>query len=1120
MQLYTTTKFVYFKKLKRCNKTLKSIIPMKKILLLVFVSILSISAFAAYENPNPYAYDLSASPVDNENFKVTLQYSLNAPATSVKIFCQDEEGNSYLLKQFGNRNAGTYTVEIDLFDAMENKNVPPGEDLSWWVEVACASRGNVTTVPCGKKINFRSPYSIDIDNNPKSPYFGRIVTTQANSNETRGLRAYKPNFTQIGSNYIGSIVRFPSGNWYDNTHLTPFRIRVLQDGTGRIFVSSADVGQSTYMWQVNPANLNDWSVFLTSAQMIALTKHAEDDDTMANHNFDFRKNANGQWELLLLSSSVNSKSKNCSSGFSYCGVYTLNSDLSKNSYTQYIENRQGAPHKYIDDWFVASVLTGNAQFDPNGNILYSSYQQNDDPEESALIHQQRSNNAFAFEYNAFERLKRKNTSNGGIRYSADFSKLAVGCGNDANEVSICNTSHSNGYLTISSLNKVDMITSSHNGAYIIDFAWDYASNLYACVRNSDDATVRGVWVMAYNLEGQPVTTPARDNFSIPCDPEKSCTVTCQATEGGRIVNGFSGGTQKACTQMTVKAEPVDNNYKFDKWTDQSGKTVSTNAEYTFRVVKDVQLTAHFSGAVFNVTWWNLFQNREDIAKASGTTPDSNERLWRLYQVFFNQYCVNNSVSTRKDKAWVGDDNTERLKYKEFDVAGYLTNRNDANANYLKATAALRSNETTDATTPFVWLRKYIEYINNGVAIKEATSNASLGNRWGYALYCFFNTTNTARNYQANDATYMIGLESGHKSFVTYGKPENWRTWWTEGACDLPRTYNYSTPMPTSWKQINVTCQDYSITTDAACPSSYKIEDVPITSWYKWNTPPDGKKFGESAYLLAWREGSTNGRIVHQVDRDMALYATYLNKHISESQDNYDVIRLMQNSKYASNPHTVAVDRKLQAGMYNTICFPFPLDVTTLPSGHRLKDAEVLKFTGIEELYDESGEVVGVLQFERVTQLEAGKPYLIKVNGQNNITEKMYFEKVAHNKLTYVGDTLSAGEGLITFHAIISPEDIPAGSIILVSDNRLAKVTTQGQMLGLRGYFTIDDPYVQSLADEGKLYLSIKKPTTTSIPVAPEAEQQKAPKVRKIMQDGHIYIIRGEEVYTVTGHRVK
>jgi hypothetical protein len=58
------------------------------------------------------------------------------------------------------------------------------------------------------------------------------------------------------------------------------------------------------------------------------------------------------------------------------------------------------------------------------------------------------------------------------------------------------------------------------------------------------------------------------------------------------------------------------------------------------------------------------------------------------------------------------------------------------------------------------------------------------------------------------------------------------------------------------------------------------------------------------------------------------------------------------------------------------------------------------------------------------------------------------------------------------------------------------------------------------AKDGRVYLSFQKPTTTSIPVAPEAEQQAQPKVRKVMYDGQIYILRGEEVYTITGHRVK
>lgn len=1068
---------------------------MKKILLFVFVSILSISAFAAYENPNPYAYDLSVSAVDYENFKVNLQYSLNAPATSVKIFCQDEEGNSYLLKQFGNRNAGTYTVEIDLFDAMENKDVPPGEDLSWSVEVACASRGNVTAVPCGRKINFRSPFSIDIDNNPISPYFGRIVTTQANSNETRGVRAYKPDFTQIGSNYIGSNVKFPSGNYFLDTHLTPFRIRVLQDGTGRIFVSSADVGQSTYMWKVDPAKLNDWTEFLASDHMIDLLGHPDKRDNMGNLNFDFRKNPNGTWDMLLLSASLDEDVNNCSAGYSHSGIYHLDSDLNTQRYTRYTTNIQGSPDVNVDDNFVASVINANAQFDRDGGVWYSTFSNVEGlKNKSALIHRNTSGQFYDGYGDAIgDRLKRQNTATGAIRYNKDFTKFAVANGGLGDEVTIITMNHDNGlaHPTFSTTTTVNMITETRsNTAYIIDFAWDHANNLYAAVRNSDEEALRGVWVIAWNLNGEYVKTPAREiyNFRIPCDPEKECTVTCKATQGGRIVNGFSGGTQKACTQMTVKAEPVDNNYKFDKWTDQSGKTVSTNAEYTFRVVKDVQLTAHFSGAVFNVTWWNLFQKGEDIVGTKTTYPNSpNERLWRLLQVAFNNYAGN-----KADQGMVPV--TKTKSYEHFKCAPFFSGR----ASKVKPFFTTQGNF-------FYWLWTYMKE-------HKLDENRS-SNAWIYYSHFVvnradscYNIDNALSNNMANGAYDRGGSDMwtnqsvNWDSFNKYGKPEYWRPYWTEKVCGLMPTYRYSQDMPVTWNQ------------STSCPSG-TIANVTPSNWYKWNT-------GKPNQLLAWREGdSITGPIVHQVDHDMALYASYVNKHISESQDNYDVIRLMQNSNYANNPHTVTVYRKLQAGMYNTICFPFPLDVTTLRD-HPLKDAEVLKFTGIKELYDESGEAVGVLQFESVTQLEAGKPYLIKVNGQDNITEKMYFEDVAYDDLTYVGGTQSAGEGLITFHAIISPEDIPEGSIILVSDNRLAKVTTQGQMLGLRGYFTIDDPYVQSLADEGKLYLSIKKPTTTSIPVAPEAEQQKAPKVRKIMQDGHIYIIRGEEVYTVTGHRVK
>jgi hypothetical protein len=255
---------------------------------------------------------------------------------------------------------------------------------------------------------------------------------------------------------------------------------------------------------------------------------------------------------------------------------------------------------------------------------------------------------------------------------------------------------------------------------------------------------------------------------------------------------------------------------------------------------------------------------------------------------------------------------------------------------------------------------------------------------------------------------------------------------------------------------------------------------------------------------------------------MALYATYVDKHISDSKDNTDVIRLMQNPRYDGKDHTVTVDRKLQAGMYNTICLPFSVNLNSLDSEHPLYGADVRKLTGkTKELYDSSGESVIVLNFATVTQMEAGKPYIIKLNGSKNVTEPMTFTNVEYNDLTIdgVNEEVTENFSTVTFHAIMKPTEVPEGALILVAENRLA-IATGGEMKGLRGYFVIDDPYLQEAAEDGRVYISPSKPTTTSIPVAPEAEQQTKPQVRKIMRDGKIYILRGEEIYTITGHRVK
>ena len=1080
---------------------------MKKILLFVFVSILSISAFAA--DLNPFAYKLSVPVYDAKANSVTISYHLNAPATKVRIVIYQDEAHPVTYQDFTGSSytsAGAHTAIVSLHGV-------PGGYYTYKIEVY--GRGQASTVAFHKRTVLNSPFSIDIDNNMNSKWFGRTLVAQPTTNALRGLYEYWPSyFTKEAdpARYYGNSTYYYSGSnsWYYYSHATPLRVRIMQDGSGMIFTTACDIDKNTYLWYVDPEDPNNWTSLITASQMSDIVNHPVSSQKIHNVSLDVRKDNENQINLLLLSASIESGSKEFTTGYIYSGKYVLPKNFPTSKTGEYIHvvdpKMTGGfinPHDYVKSGLLPVAINSSSQFDKYGGYWYCGATQatkNDNDgiayrDKSAIIHINADRTSLKQNYHEGDQyLKRMYTSSGGFRSNPDFTKVLVANGNNLSgsaskqTARLYNLSQSspNAHPTLSYITNLGTIFPS-DANYITDFAWDHANNIYVVLRNGSSGYGIYTYATQYNA-ADPFTTKAPNGVTFEVECYDNVTYTLETSVNDPKMGTISaGGSIKSCTEVTVTATPEEG-YRFVNWT-INGVEVNGANPYTLYMTDDMTVQANFGSAVYNVTWHNLFLNNEDD-KTFLSDNNLNTGLWRLYQVQFNYYCKQKGYTDRGDKGYVDN-------YSEYDVGDFLATRVDANKEYL-------TSATNNQNTPFVWLGQYIQHVNG--------ATPTTGNAWEYILYMFINRTRIARNYTGGDATYMVTPLGNANQFIENGKPEKWRPWWTRGACNLPWTMNYSDDMPVSWTRVS--CANTTITNTAG--DGVAVGAHP-TTWYKWNT-------GGANQLLAWREGSTNGRIVHQVDRDMALYATYLNKHISESQDNYDVIRLMQNSKYASNPHTVTVNRKLQAGMYNTICFPFPLNVTTLPTGHRLKDAEVLKFTGIEELYDESGEVVGVLQFERVTQLEAGKPYLIKVNGQDNITEEMRFEKVAHNNLTYVGGTqsaeLSGGGGLITFHAIISPEDIPAGSIILVSDNRLAKVTTQGQMLGLRGYFKIDDPYVQSLADEGKLYLSIKKPTTTSIPVAPEAEQQKAPKVRKIMQDGHIYIIRGEEVYDTMGRRVE
>lgn len=1088
---------------------------MKKLLLIVFSVFFSLAAVAA--DPNPYAYAASAEWVSDYELKVN--WSTQAPATAIKIVATDKDGDEYVIREYGYTVANAYSTTINMLDAVA-KGLNTNEDVTLRIDVYGKDRTSHEVV--GKKAAFRSPFSIDIDNHPYSSNFGVIYTTQlmwydkdgnGTNDYPRGIWKYDQWMTLLGA-WMGTGLEAATGKeWFKQTHGVPHMVRVLQDGTGRLLVTSSDRDQSTHLWLVkDPAHMTSWTEVINSSDIksAAWTDHGKyaAAANFGSVGFDIRENGNN-WEMLLYTASIDKNTEEQAGGYTYSGIYTVpktSDNLKGGTYTRYTQadpsnpDKNNQSHPIVSDSYTGSMFTANANFDKYGGVLYNAYSLSKNPDNSALIHRT-TNGAFKTDYADGDYLKRKSVVSKGLRFNHDFSKVAIAQGNQTNEIRFYDVTHTSAtsHPTFTNGKGVDIITETKpsNGAYVHDIAWDYASNVYATVRNQ--ASCYGIYVIATDLNGKAVSTPIKGTIKVNC-PVGPFNVTVAKTpaEGGTVIGGSGSDgagpltNLAGCTMVKVVATP-DAKYKFIGWYD-GATLLSTDREYTFPVVKNITVTAHFEFAEYSgLIWKNLFQNGEDITKSSldGTL---NNRLWRLYQVQFNKY-----AGSRNDKG----QNT----YGEFDVAGFIGTEARGNSGVYYLTV-----EDCTETNPFVWLRKYIEDVSGTKLISGFTDTGKRRNHLNYILYMFFNRTNIARNSSGADATYLVTWTDNTKSFKGangYGMPEKWRPYWTEYACKLPSKLKYSDPMPVTWTKLS--CSTASVKNDAG-----QVIGTPA-NWHKWNEPG-------TEQLLAWRNGSTSGPIVHHVTSDnMELYATYVDKIIDETKNNTDVVMLLKNTNHGKTTtpnHNITVKHSFLSDVnaYNTICLPFSLTTAQLAASP-YAGATILKFINTEILDDGEGDML-VLNFEQVTSIEAGVPYLIQP--KSDLGTSKTFTGVPYSQCSEVAHSVECEHA--TFHAVLNNGEVKVDAysptLVLVDQNRLALVSSDGTMKGLRGYFTIN-PSVASLALDGKCYLSMRKPTTTTVEeITASQPTAKEPKAQKIMRDGKIYILHGDHIYTITGQKIR
>ena len=216
-----------------------------------------------------------------------------------------------------------------------------------------------------------------------------------------------------------------------------------------------------------------------------------------------------------------------------------------------------------------------------------------------------------------------------------------------------------------------------------------------------------------------------------------------------------------------------------------------------------------------------------------------------------------------------------------------------------------------------------------------------------------------------------------------------------------------------------------------------------------------------------------------------------------------------------------VQRDMDNVSYSTICFPFDIAEKT----DVLVNASILKLESIT-VDDSDGCTHVNLNFEEVTFngddiIKAGMPYLIKP--QDNISEEFTLNQPVkcpvntdfNNGYGAKDNTKTSGTVSVTFHGIMNTTDFPASedNLFLVADDRLATLTKGGSIKGMRGFFTVSGATASNIVC--KVNVPSKTPTAT-----PNISLLDSIQPTKYMWKGQIYIQRGNDVYNLSGAKVK
>lgn len=191
------------------------------------------------------------------------------------------------------------------------------------------------------------------------------------------------------------------------------------------------------------------------------------------------------------------------------------------------------------------------------------------------------------------------------------------------------------------------------------------------------------------------------------------------------------------------------------------------------------------------------------------------------------------------------------------------------------------------------------------------------------------------------------------------------------------------------------------------------------------------------------------------------------------------------------------------GAWYTLCLPFALTEEDVEEA--FGECELMKLNYSQKQSDD----LLYVHFSSVKAIDAGTPYLFRPaeDVDNPIFKGVMIDAQASTKV-------APTDGLVKMTGIYSPTEVPADKWYLGPNNTLYQPQSTVRSKGFRAYFEL----AQSLdAQKIRARVVMNGQVSTDMDLVP-ADSDTA--VQKIVENGHIYILRGSERYDITGRRIE